>query len=75
MLVLLALTPPHLFPQVLAIVMDHLTDLLILQDLLDAARRGVAIYAVLEAKGVPHFLDMCTRLQISAMHVRVRTED
>ncbi|KAG7219376.1 hypothetical protein INR49_019082 [Caranx melampygus] len=62
--------------KVLAIVMDHLTDLLILQDLLDAARRGVAIYAVLEAKGVPHFLDMCTRLQINAMHarnLRVRT--
>lgn len=52
--------------------MDLLTDLQILQDLLDAsARRGVAVYAVLEAKGVPHFLDMCSRLQINAVHLRV----
>ncbi|XP_023204205.1 protein FAM83F-like [Xiphophorus maculatus] len=57
--------------KVLAIVMDLLTDLQILQDLLDAAaRRGVAVYAVLEARGVPHFLDMSSRLQISAMHLR-----
>lgn len=62
-------------PQVLAIVMDLLTDLQILQDLLDAAaRRGVAVYAVLEARGVPHFLDMSSRLQISAMHLRVRRQ-
>ncbi|XP_030590793.1 protein FAM83F [Archocentrus centrarchus] len=54
-----------------AIVMDLLTDLQILQDLLDASsRRGVAVYAVLEARGVPHFLDMCSRLQINAMHLR-----
>lgn len=60
-------------PQVIAIVMDLLTDLQILQDLLDASsRRGVAVYAVLEARGVPHFLDMCARLQINAMHLRVR---
>ena len=52
--------------------MDLLTDLQILQDLLDASsRRGVAVYAVLEARGVPHFLDMCTRLQINAVHLRV----
>lgn len=57
--------------RVVAIVMDLLTDLQILQDLLDAsARRGVAVYAVLEARGVPHFLDMCTRLQIGATHLR-----
>ncbi|XP_075999056.1 protein FAM83F [Genypterus blacodes] len=57
--------------KVVAIVMDHLTDLQILQDLLDASsRRGVAVYAVLEAGGVPHFLDMCTRLQINAVHLR-----
>ncbi|XP_029998280.1 protein FAM83F [Sphaeramia orbicularis] len=57
--------------KVVAIVMDLLTDLQILQDLLDAAsRRGVAVYVVLEASGVPHFLDMCTRLQISAIHLR-----
>ena len=58
--------------QVVAIVMDLLTDLQILQDLLDvSSRRGVAVYAVLEASGVPHFLDMCSRLQINAVHLRV----
>uniref|UniRef100_A0A3Q3R787 Scaffolding anchor of CK1 domain-containing protein n=1 Tax=Monopterus albus TaxID=43700 RepID=A0A3Q3R787_MONAL len=57
--------------KVVAIVMDLLTDLQILQDLLDASsRRGVAIYAVLEASGVSHFLDMCNRLQINAVHLR-----
>ncbi|KAM4717086.1 protein FAM83F [Anableps anableps] len=57
--------------KVVAIVMDLLTDLQILQDLLDASsRRTVAVYVVLEAKGVPHFLDMCSRLQINAMHLR-----
>ncbi|XP_026180324.1 protein FAM83F [Mastacembelus armatus] len=57
--------------KVVAIVMDLLTDLQILQDLLDAgSRRGVAVYAVLEARGVPHFLDMCARQQISAVHLR-----
>ncbi|XP_041673017.1 protein FAM83F [Cheilinus undulatus] len=57
--------------KVVAIVMDLLTDLQILQDLLDASsRRGVAVYTLLEAKGVPHFLDMCTRLQINATHLR-----
>ncbi|XP_068193615.1 protein FAM83F isoform X1 [Antennarius striatus] len=57
--------------KVVAIVMDILSDLQILQDLLDASsRRGVAVYAVLEARGVPHFLDMCTRLQLNALHLR-----
>ncbi|XP_059204084.1 protein FAM83F [Centropristis striata] len=57
--------------KVLAIVMDLLTDLQILQDLLDASsRRGVAVYVLLDARGVPHFLDMCTRLQINAVHLR-----
>ncbi|CAB1342062.1 unnamed protein product [Coregonus sp. 'balchen'] len=57
--------------KVVAVVMDLLTDLQILQDLLDAAqRRGVAVYIILEARGMPHFLDMCTRLQITALHLR-----
>lgn len=52
--------------------MDLLTDLLILQDLLDAAsKRGVAVYLLLEEHGLPHFLDMSSRLQISAQHLRV----
>lgn len=62
--------PPSV--QVVAIVMDLLTDLQILQDLLDASsRRSVAVYIVLEAKGVVNFLDMCSRLQINALHLRV----
>uniref|UniRef100_A0A3Q4C0C8 Scaffolding anchor of CK1 domain-containing protein n=1 Tax=Mola mola TaxID=94237 RepID=A0A3Q4C0C8_MOLML len=57
--------------KVVAIVMDLLTDLQIIQDLLDSSsRRGVAVYAVLEAGGVAHFLDMCSRLQVNAMHLR-----
>ncbi|KAF5887246.1 protein FAM83F-like, partial [Clarias magur] len=55
----------------IAVVMDLLTDLLILQDLLDAAsKRGVAVYLLLDESGLPHFLDMCNRLQISAQHLR-----
>lgn len=54
--------------------MDLMTDLQIIQDLLDASsRRCVAVYAVLEASGLPHFLDMCNRLQVNATHLRVRT--
>lgn len=60
-------------PQVIAIVMDLLTDLHILQDLMDAAwRRSVPVYVVLDEQGVPHFLDMCQRLQIGSQHLRVR---
>ncbi|XP_061626396.1 uncharacterized protein LOC133476691 isoform X3 [Phyllopteryx taeniolatus] len=57
--------------KVIAIVMDLLTDLQILQDLMDAAwRRSVPIYILLDNNGVPHFLDMCSRLQIGAQHLR-----
>ncbi|XP_061684823.1 protein FAM83F-like isoform X1 [Syngnathoides biaculeatus] len=57
--------------KVIAIVMDLLTDLQILQDLMDAAwRRSVPIYILLDHNGVPHFLDMCSRLQIGAQHLR-----
>ncbi|KAL4658091.1 protein FAM83F [Arapaima gigas] len=57
--------------KLVAVVMDLLTDLQILQDLLDAAyKRNVPVYVVLDAAGVPHFLDMCSRLQVSAMHLR-----
>ncbi|KPP67819.1 protein FAM83F-like [Scleropages formosus] len=61
---------PHI-KQLVAIVMDLLTDLQILQDLLDAAsKRSVPVYIVLEATGIPHFLDMCSRLQVTATHLR-----
>ncbi|XP_042278471.1 protein FAM83F-like [Thunnus maccoyii] len=57
--------------KVIAIVMDMLTDIQILQDLMDAAwRRSVPIYILLDEKGVPHFLDMCSRLQIGVQHLR-----
>lgn len=61
------------FLQVIAIVMDLLTDVQILQDLMDAAcRRSVPVYILLDRQGVPHFLDMCSRLQIGAQHLLVR---
>ncbi|XP_031416699.1 protein FAM83F [Clupea harengus] len=57
--------------KVVAVVMDHLTDLLILQDLMEAgSRRGVAVYILLEAQGLPDFLDMMNRLPLSALAVR-----
>ncbi|XP_062401006.1 protein FAM83F isoform X2 [Sardina pilchardus] len=63
--------------KMVAIVMDLLTDLHILQDLLDAAaKRGVAVYVVLDIRGAPHFLDMVNRLQVGPLHLkhlRVRT--
>lgn len=61
--------------KVIAIVMDILTDIQILQDLMDAAfRRSVPIYILLDDQGVPHFLDICSRLQIGSQHLRnIRT--
>uniref|UniRef100_A0A3Q2T1R5 Family with sequence similarity 83 member Fb n=1 Tax=Fundulus heteroclitus TaxID=8078 RepID=A0A3Q2T1R5_FUNHE len=57
--------------KVIAIVMDMLTDIHILQDLMDAAcRRSVPVYIVLDDQAVPHFLDMCSRLQIGSQHLR-----
>ncbi|XP_041839889.1 protein FAM83F [Melanotaenia boesemani] len=61
--------------KVIAIVMDLLTDIQILQDLMEAAcRRSVPVYILLDGQGVPHFLDMCSRLQIGSQHLRnIRT--
>ncbi|XP_034542829.1 protein FAM83F [Notolabrus celidotus] len=57
--------------KVIAIVMDILTDVHILQDLMDAAwRRSVPVYILLDIQAVPHFLDMCSRLQIGSQHLR-----
>lgn len=57
--------------KVIAIVMDLITDIQILQDLMDAAwRRSVPVYILLDEQGVPHFLDMCFRLQIGSQHLR-----
>ncbi|XP_026870062.2 protein FAM83F [Electrophorus electricus] len=63
--------------KVIAIVMDLLTDVQILRDLLDAAsKRGVPVYIVLDIQGMPHFLDMCNRLCVTSQHlvnIRART--
>ncbi|XP_073708280.1 protein FAM83F [Garra rufa] len=62
--------------KVVAIVMDLLTDLQILQDLFEASKRGVPVYIVLDLQGAPHFLDMCNRLKVGAkelQNVRTRT--
>ncbi|KAM8878503.1 protein FAM83F isoform 2-T2 [Spinachia spinachia] len=57
--------------KVIAIVMDMLTDVHILQDLMDAAsQRSVPVYILLDHQGVPHFLDICSRLQIGSQHLR-----
>ncbi|KAM6972553.1 protein FAM83F [Aplochiton taeniatus] len=57
--------------KVLAVVMDMLTDLQILQDLLDATtRRSVPVYILLDAAALPHFLDMCQRLKVGVHHLR-----
>ncbi|XP_029950296.1 protein FAM83F-like [Salarias fasciatus] len=57
--------------KVIAIVMDLLTDVHILQDLMDASwRRSVPVYILLDEQGMPHFLDMCSRLEIGAKHLR-----
>ncbi|XP_067230714.1 protein FAM83F [Chanodichthys erythropterus] len=62
--------------KVVAIVMDLLTDLQILRDLFEASKRGVPVYIVLDELGAPHFLDMCSRMQVGAkdlQNVRIRT--
>ncbi|KAA8595346.1 protein FAM83F [Etheostoma spectabile] len=61
--------------KVIAIVMDMLTDVQILQDLMDAAcLRSVPVYILLDKQAVPHFLDIGCRLQIGSQHLRnIRT--
>lgn len=61
-----------MFVQVVAIVMDLLTDLQILQDLFEASKRGVPVYIVLDELGAPHFLDMCSRMQVGAKDLQVQ---
>ncbi|XP_016364915.1 protein FAM83F-like [Sinocyclocheilus rhinocerous] len=62
--------------KVVAIVMDLLTDLQILRDLFEASKRGVSVYIVLDEQAAPHFLDMCSRMQLGdreLKNVRTRT--
>ncbi|XP_061079430.1 protein FAM83G-like [Conger conger] len=57
--------------KVIAVVMDLFTDVDIFKDLLDASfRRRVAVYIILEATGVPHFLSMCERAAMHRGHLK-----
>uniref|UniRef100_A0A3B4EF36 Scaffolding anchor of CK1 domain-containing protein n=1 Tax=Pygocentrus nattereri TaxID=42514 RepID=A0A3B4EF36_PYGNA len=57
--------------KVIAIVMDLFTDVDIFKDLLDASfKRKVAVYILLEATGVPHFLRMCERAAMHTGHLK-----
>ncbi|XP_066531580.1 uncharacterized protein fam83ga [Hoplias malabaricus] len=57
--------------KVIAVVMDLFTDVDIFKDLLDASfKRKVAVYVVLEATGVPHFLNMCERAAMHTGHLK-----
>ena len=51
--------------------MDMFTDVDIFKDLLDMSyRRRVAVYIILEATGVPHFLRMCESAGMHKGHLK-----
>ncbi|XP_036380392.1 protein FAM83G [Megalops cyprinoides] len=57
--------------KVIAVVMDLFTDVDIFRDLLDASfKRKVAVYIILEASAVPHFLSMCGRAGMHRGHLK-----
>ncbi|XP_076122247.1 protein FAM83G isoform X3 [Alosa pseudoharengus] len=57
--------------KVIGIVMDLFTDVDIFKDLLDVSyRRRVAVYILLDATGVPHFLQMCQRAGMHKGHLK-----
>ncbi|XP_067231837.1 protein FAM83G [Chanodichthys erythropterus] len=57
--------------KVIAIVMDLFTDIDIFKDLLDASyKRKVAVYIMLEATGVKHFLKMCEKAGMHTGHLK-----
>ncbi|XP_077069366.1 uncharacterized protein fam83ga [Siphateles boraxobius] len=57
--------------KVIAIVMDLFTDIDIFKDLLDASyKRKVAVYIMLEATGVKHFLRMCEKAGMHTGHLK-----
>ncbi|KAJ8363975.1 hypothetical protein SKAU_G00128060 [Synaphobranchus kaupii] len=57
--------------KVIAVAMDLFTDVDIFRDLLDASfKRKVAVYIILEACGVPHFLSMCERAGMHRGHLK-----
>ncbi|XP_062387318.1 protein FAM83G isoform X2 [Sardina pilchardus] len=57
--------------KVIGIAMDLFTDVDIFKDLLDMSyRRRVAVYILLDAAGVPHFLHMCQRAGMHKGHLK-----
>ncbi|KAG7460001.1 hypothetical protein MATL_G00216700 [Megalops atlanticus] len=57
--------------KVIAVVMDLFTDVDIFKDLLDACfKRKLAVYIILEARGVPHFLSMCEKAAMHTGHLK-----
>ncbi|XP_058875068.1 protein FAM83F [Acipenser ruthenus] len=57
--------------KVVAVVMDQFSDLLLFQDLLEAAyKRKVSVYLVLDSGGLPLFIEMCRRLEITEPQIR-----
>lgn len=57
--------------KVIAVVMDLFTDIDIFKDLLDASyRRKVAVYIMLEATGVKHFMRMCEKAGMHTGHLK-----
>ncbi|KAJ8284069.1 hypothetical protein COCON_G00029190 [Conger conger] len=57
--------------KVIAVAMDMFTDVDIFRDLLDASfKRRVAVYIIVEASGVPHFLSMCERAGMHRGHLK-----
>ncbi|XP_054456614.1 LOW QUALITY PROTEIN: protein FAM83H [Anoplopoma fimbria] len=62
--------------QVIAIVMDMFTDVDIFADILDAARRNVAVYILLDKQNAHHFVDMVSNCRVNLQNfqlLRVRT--
>ncbi|MBN3277114.1 FA83F protein, partial [Polyodon spathula] len=59
--------------KVVAVVMDQFSDLLLFQDLLEASyKRKVSVYIVLDSGGLPLFIEMCRRLDITELQIRLR---
>ncbi|XP_041093820.1 protein FAM83F [Polyodon spathula] len=57
--------------KVVAVVMDQFSDLLLFQDLLEASyKRKVSVYIVLDSGGLPLFIEMCRRLDITELQIR-----
>lgn len=65
--------------KVIAVVMDVFTDVDIFRDLLDSGyKRKVPVYIMLDAAGLPCFLDMCARAAMHRghlKHLRVRCSE